>query len=400
MEILRAPTTNLKCEIFGRKYQNPVFIGSGSLVDSTTKVDTFLDQSSTGMIIPRTTRLKLANGREKHPSPHLDINYQTGTMRNSEWTGAPISFWRPSLEVLSGSRRVAMSVSGRIIEDCVEVCKELDDYDFPFLEINISCAHSNDRHGFITKNEDHIKNVVLAIKNEGIKTPISLKLGHSDFIVQLAIAAQEAGADAITAINTYGPIFDFDISNGIPTNTLGIAGGKGGLSGKGIFQIALTDVADLAKNLKIPIIACGGISTSEDIVKMLMAGASAVEIYTAAHLEGKNAPKFINKTIEDLSHWLSSNGYLDINSIKGLALKLLDSQDQMQPQIPNLDTNLCVSCGACENICLEKDALKILDKLPIIDSSLCIGCGACTEICPSGALSVDTSTFYYSDNKN
>lgn len=251
-------TERLSTTIAGQYFENPVWLGSGTLGETMPRVRSLLS-SDAGAIIPRTTRLRYAEGRETNPSPHLDIQMETQAMRNAEWTGATIEYWRPYLSELQESHHIVMSVSGRNIPECVTVCKELDSYHFPLLEINISCAHSNDIHGFITKNSDHIQRVVSEIKDAGVITPIAIKLGHSDHIVQLAQVAEKAGADAITAINTYGPVLDFDITDGKPELTLGISGGKGGLSGKPIFLIALTDVADLARHIQIPIIASGGV---------------------------------------------------------------------------------------------------------------------------------------------
>jgi len=118
-------------------------------------------------------------------------------------------------------------------------------------------------------------------------------LGHSDYIVNLAKVAEKAGADTIVAINTFGPVLDFDISGGKPKLTLGINSGKGGLSDKIIFHTALTDVANLYQELNIPIIACGGVTMPEDAIKMIMAGASAVQIYSAAHIAGNKRYIFL-----------------------------------------------------------------------------------------------------------
>lgn len=385
--------TDLSIEVLGRKFKNPIVLGSGTLGDSIERVNLFL-ASKVGGVIPRTTRLHFAPGRDRHPSPHLDV-MPGGNMRNAEWTGATIDYWRPFLGELSESGRTIMSISGRDINACLAVCKELDKFNFPFFEINISCAHSNDTNGYITRNSEHITSLVRTLKDNGIKTPLALKLGHSDYIVPLAMAAQEAGADAIVAINSVGPVIDFDISSGKPYFTLGIAGGKGGLSGKAIFNIALTDVFDLSRHLTIPVIACGGVSSAEDIIKMMMAGASMVEVYTAAHLHGKKAPEFLNKLVDDVDKWLVNHNYSDISQIQDLALNSVSEDNQMTPLLPKFNKALCSGCGKCADICLEDNAISMVDndgktkskQLPKINSEYCIGCGACVTLCSTGALS-------------
>jgi len=383
--------TDLSIELLGRKFNNPIILGSGTLGDSIERVNLFL-ASKIGGVIPRTTRLHYAPGRDHHPSPHLDV-MSGGNMRNAEWTGATIDYWRPFLGKLSENGRTIISISGRDINGCLAVCQELDRFNFPFFEINISCAHSNDAHGFITRNWEHITTLVRTLKDVGIKTPLALKFGHSDYIVSLALAAQEAGADAIVAINTLCPVIDFDISSGKPNFTLGIAGGKGGLSGKAIFNIALTDVFDLSKHLTIPVIGCGGISSVEDVIKMIMAVASMVEVYTAAHLHGKKAPEFLNKLVGDVDKWLAEHGYSNISQIQGLALKSVSQNNQIIPLLPKLNKDLCTGCNKCVNICLEDGAISMINnsqkkpkQFPKIDPNHCIGCGACVSVCPKDAI--------------
>lgn len=387
---------DLSCDLLGARFHNPIILGSGSLDERVDQVNTFL-QTNVGAIVPRATRLEYAPGRDVHPSPHLDIQRRARAMRNAEWTGYPIEYWRPHLEELAQSHRVIMSVSGRDIDGCTTVCQELEPYRFPFLELNISCAHSNDAHGFITRNADHITSLIQRIKERGVKTPIAVKLGHSDFIVPLAMKAQEAGADAIVASNTYGPVLDFDISRGEPKLTLGIAGGKGGLSGDPIFHIALTDIADLARHLEIPVIACGGVSTAEHVIKMIMAGAHAVEVYTAAHLKGTKAPDYLNKLVDDVQVWLGKYGYAGVDDVRGRVLPLLDGAHQMKPLKPQLVKDLCVGCQKCVVICNQPGAIGMIfsekaqtNKVGMIPevTDACIGCGACVTECPTDALQV------------
>ncbi len=389
-------SVDLSSEVLGNTFANPIVLGSGSLDERVEQVDAFL-ATHVGAIVPRTTRFEYAPGRDIHPSPHLDIQQRKGNMRNAEWTGYPIEYWRPHLERLSESGRIIMSVSGRDIAGCIEVCKELDSYGFPFFEINISCAHSNDAYGFITRNSEHIQSLIRGIKEIGVKTPLALKLGHSDFIVPLAIAAQEAGVDAIVAINTVGPVLDFDITTGKPEPTLGIAGSKGGLSGSAIFNTALTDVADLSRHLNIPVIACGGVSTAEHAIKMIMAGASLVEVYTAAHMRGDRAPQYLNNLIQNVGGWLKSHGYDKLSALRGMALPLLETGNQMKPIIPQLVENLCIGCQKCVVVCNVPGAIAMVqsDVTPINESGLipeiseaCIGCGACVTICPTDALPI------------
>ena len=374
---------DLSCKILGATFSSPIWLGSGTITENKERVDKFL-KTKVGAIIPRTTRLEFAHNRKSHPSYHLDINEKEKWMRNCEWTGNIIKYWQKDLEELSETNRIIMSVSGRDIEGCLKVCKIIDEYNFPFMEINVSCAHSNEAHGFITRNSEHISKLVKTLK-KNIKTPIALKLGHSDFIVNLAKVAEKSGVDAIVAINTYGPVIDFDINNGKPELTLGINSGKGGLSGKTIFHIALTDIVNLKQNLSIPIIACGGVTTPEDAIKMIMAGAIAVQVYSAVHMAGNKGDAFINKFINDFEYWLNKYKYKNIGSLNGILLPKLSRSHQMDRIIPKYNESLCTKCKSCINICLE-NAISLLENKIIINKNKCIGCGACSSVCPTKSL--------------
>jgi len=348
-------------------------------------------KAGAGAVVPRSTRKEMV--RKFHPSPHL---YQTGRrgnemMLNAEWTGADITYWKPYLQEIAQSKRVIMSVSGRDIEGCIEVCKALDTHHFPMIEVNISCAHSNSVHGFITRNGDHIRQLVNGIKSAGVETPIGIKLGHSDYIVELSQIAKEAGADAIVAINSYGPLLDFNVGHGgIALPVLGIEGAKGGMSGAPLFNIALTDVAEIRSQVGIPVIGCGGVRTPEHVLKMIMAGASAVQVYTAAHVRGVNAPSIFTYLNEQMISYLNEIGVENIADLKDRALPLLKQETNLEPLVPEVNEKLCTGCELCLPICLPHaiDLKSYNNKVGhIIEiNDHCIGCGHCVTVCPTDAL--------------
>lgn len=379
---------------FGKTIPSPLILGSGTLVQEAHQLQPFIDAGA-GAVVPRTTRKVMI--RDRHPSPHL---YQSGRrgsemMLNAEWTGADINYWRPYLEELSKTGQVIMSVSGRDIPGCVEVCKELDKHGFLMLEINVSCAHSNSVHGFITRNSDHISTLVKSLKDAGISTPIAIKLGHSDFVVQLSNIAKEAGADAIVALNTLGPLLDFEIGqNGRPIPVLGIDGGKGGMSGAPLFHIALTDVAEISSQVQIPVVACGGVCTAEHALKMIMAGAMAVQIYTAAHVLGNKAPQVFTRLNQQLIALLEEKGISSLDSVRGNAWTIANQQTNLKPKVPEVRETNCTGCDKCINICLPQsifpvDAENKAGHVVGINQETCVGCGHCVQICPTDALKTE-----------
>lgn len=381
------PDRKLVTNFLGTEYRSPLVIASGTLVETFDQIQPYIDAGA-GAVIPRSTRLVMA--RTAHPSPHL---YEEGkgsntTMLNAEWTGAAIDYWRPHLEDMSVDKKTIMSVSGRDIEGCLKVCKELDQYKFPLIEINVSCGVSNGVHGYITRDIEHVRTLISSIKEAGITTPISLKLGHSDVVVDLAGVAKEAGVDAITALNTYGPVFDFRIDTaGKPERVLGAIGAKGGLSGNALFHTALTDVAEISRQIEIPVLASGGVTTAERAIKMIMAGASLVQLYTILHTRGINAPAAMMTFAEQFSKYIDQKDIQSVETIRGNAISLMEEPTELEPQIPIINPDTCIGCNACVRVCLP-DAFNIIDSDNVvghiveINDEACIGCGHCVTQCP------------------
>lgn len=383
----------LSVDLLGSTYASPLAVASGTLVEHFEQIGPFLEVGA-GAVIPRSTRKTMV--RKVHPSPHLYVDGRgsNASMLNAEWTGADISYWRPYLERTAGLGKVIMSVSGRDIQGCREVCQELDEYGFPLFEINVSCGVSNGVHGYITRNVAHVTELCSTLKDSGIHTPFSLKLGHSDAIVEIAGVAKEAGADAITAINTVGPVFDFRIGpDGKPDRVMGAQGAKGGLSGKAIFQTALTDVAEIRRQVDIPVLASGGVMNAEQAVKMVMAGASLVQLYTQLHEKGINATQAMVKANQDLLHYMDSHTIDKITDVKDAALGLLELPTELVPRKPIVDLAGCIGCDACVRVCLP----GAFDKIPtgnkvghvVSVNDACVGCGHCINQCPvPGVLSL------------
>lgn len=404
MDISSQPhTTNteqrLSVELFGRKIPSPLIVGSGTLIEQFSQIQPYLTAGA-GAIVPRTTRKVMQ--RTSHPTPHL---YQYGTkkypvMVNAEWTGADIEYWRPFLPSMSNNQQTIMSVSGRNIEDCLAVCKDLDQFSgWLYFEINMSCAHSNYVHGMITRDEQHIRDTIKRLKDAGIKTPIAIKLGYSDSILHLSNVAKEEGADAIVAINTYGPVFDFTIDQaGMPQSILGIQGGKGGLSGAPLFPIALTAIAEIKKQINIPVIGCGGAVSALDVVKMMMAGADAVQIYTAAHARGVNAPSYFQDINHDLLKFMDEHNIQALSSVVDKALFILEQETHLDVIVPTLYETKCIGCNLCVAICLP-EAIKVVPALNLnkvghiveLDADKCVGCGHCVPVCPTVPKSLEWS---------
>ena len=168
---------------------------------------------------------------------------------------------------------------------------------------------------YISDNLTPFKNTIKAAK-DGSGLPVLPKLSPFRDIQRYAEAAQEAGADGIVAVNSFGPALGIDIENG---GSLWMGGkGYGWISGPALKPIALRAVYDIARTVDIPVLGVGGISRGTDVVEFMMAGASAVQVCTAAINKG---PQIYGKIASELNAWMDAHGYTSLEQVKGLALK-------------------------------------------------------------------------------
>ena len=174
-------------------------------------------------------------------------------------------------------KKVMANVSGFSVEDYVYTCQRLDREDcIGWLEVNVSCPNVHGGGMSFGTSPEAAAEVTRAVKAVTAK-PVIMKLSPNvTDIVSIAKACEEAGADGISLINTMMGM-RIDIARRRPV----IANRKGGFSGAAIFPIAVRMVADVAGAVKIPVVGMGGVSSAEDVIEMMMAGASAVEVGAA-----------------------------------------------------------------------------------------------------------------------
>ena len=189
-------------------------------------------------------------------------------------------------------KKVMANVSGSCVEDYVYVSELLDkEEQVGWLEINISCPNVKaGGMGFGTSAESAAA-VTKAVK-AAVKKPVIMKLSPNvTDIAEIAKACEDAGADGICAINTLLGM-RIDLKTGKPV----IANVTGGVSGPCVFPVALRAVYQISHAVKIPVIGCGGVSSAEDVLEMMYAGAAAVEVGAANLID----PYACKKIIEEL----------------------------------------------------------------------------------------------------
>jgi dihydroorotate dehydrogenase (NAD+) catalytic subunit len=226
--------------------------------------------------------------------------------------------------------------------------------------------------------------MIAAIKaaKDAVDVPVIVKLSPLGREMKAAAqAAQDAGADAIAAINSFGPCLGIDTETGLPV--MGSEEGYGWLSGSAIRALALRCVFDIARSVDLPILGVGGVSRGTDAIEMFMAGASAVQVCTAAILRGRGV---FGKIAAEMDEWLDDHGYSSVNDVKGLTIQRLEARKYRTTHLPpRVYEELCTACGLCETSCVYH-AITVVDDKARVDEDLCWGCGLCASRCPTRAL--------------
>lgn len=207
---------------------------------------------------------------------------------------------------------VIVNIAGDTIDEFGEMARMLDGVPgIAALELNISCPNVD--MGGIEIGQDiasSARATRAAVRNTDLPVIVKITPNVTD-PVGLARACEEAGASAICAINTVLGMA-VDLRRRKPV----LPRARGGLSGPAIKPIALRIVYDVARAVSVPVIGCGGISTGEDAIEFLMAGATAVQVGTATFAN----PRALLDVIDGMSGWMAANGVHDVNEIIGCAL--------------------------------------------------------------------------------
>ncbi len=261
------------------------------------------------------------------------------------------------------------------------------------VELNISCPHGMpEQHmgAFMGQDPGLIRGATAAAV-AGTSLPVWVKLTPNvTDIAQMALAAQQAGAHALTAINTVAGLMGIDIDTFQPLPSVANRGAYGGYSGRGIKPIALRAVSATAAATGLPVSATGGIATWQDAAEFLLAGASTFQVCTEVMARGL---LIIDDLIDGLATYLESKGFENLDAARGKALPHIGdfgALDARAPARAEVDPYACTSCGSCEVACTDGgfQAISLNDAAAHVDPGACDGCGLCQAVCDYSAIAM------------
>jgi dihydroorotate dehydrogenase (NAD+) catalytic subunit len=298
----------LTVNIAGLKLHSPTALASGILGysgDSMQKVE----KNGAGAVITKSVGVSPRSG---YPNPTV-VQTRSGLINAVGLPNPGINDYAEELTYAKSILKVPLiaSVFGYTAEEYVLVAQKAVEAGADGVELNVSCPHVQFTGSEIGQNPKLLMDVVCKVKAAIQKTVIVKLSPNVTHITEIAKAAEKAGADALTVINTVRALaIDVETQTPILSNV------RGGLSGPAIKPIALRCVYDVFESVKVPIFGCGGITDWRDAVEFFLAGASVVQVGTAIAFEEPTVFQTINRGV---TNYLKRKGYRSVNEIVGLS---------------------------------------------------------------------------------
>ena len=298
----------LRTNVCGVEFRNPLMLAAGVMGSNASSMNWILKSGAAG-VVSKSFSLEPNPG---YANP-TTVGVECGIINAIGLSNPGAENFKEELKRIDRKGNVSIaSIYGATPEEFSKLVLKIEDY-VDMIELNISCPHAMEGYGASIGQDANLTHKIVSAAKDSANKPVIAKLTPNvTDIVEIAVAAQDAGADALTLINSLGPGMKINIDVARPV----LSNKFGGMSGKAIKPIALRNVYTVYDNVNIPIIGVGGISNFEDVVEFLFAGARAVQIGTSIMDEGVEVFGKINK---DLEEFMNKKGYESIDEMIGLA---------------------------------------------------------------------------------
>jgi len=297
---------SLKTEIGSIRLDRPGMIASG-IMDETGKSLVRVLESGAGAVVTKSIGLEPKPG---HDNPcFMEV---TGGYVNAMGLPNPgIELFREEMEVAVPKGKVIGSIYGAGPDDFRQLAAKMEDYGACAVELNLSCPHAKGYGMEVGTDPAMVKEIVSAVKSS-VSIPVWAKLTpNTHILTQIGMAVQDAGGDAVVAINTLkAMVISPEFARPIMSNKFC------GLSGEAVKPVGVRAIYDLNSVLDIPLVGVGGISSWRDAAEYIMAGACAFQVGSAVGTKGLEVFQQIN---EGLEAFMEEFNYPSIGSMVGVA---------------------------------------------------------------------------------
>ena len=305
---------DLSVDLCGVRLPNPTVLASGVL-GLSSEIFERLARNGIGAITTKSVSLQPRPGY-KNP---VIVDYGPGLIN-------AVGLSNPGVEVMVDEIRrakerlvplgvpIIASIFANSIYDFGTLARYISEAEPDLIEANISCPNIDARYEQMFAASPYVSGQVTRRVKANTDIPLIVKLSPNvENIVEVAQAVVEAGADAISAINSLGPGLIIDIETTRPV----LANRIGGVSGPGIRPIAVRCVYDICRAIDVPVIAIGGVSSGRDVVEMLLVGAAAVGIGSAVNYHGLEV---FAQSVEQVKAYMHRHSYRSLEQFRGKAL--------------------------------------------------------------------------------
>ena len=294
------------------------------------------------------------------------------------------------------SHVVAVSIMGSKKEEWQELVRRLEAAGVDIIECSFSCPQGSmgeEPGAMLAQSIDATERVAGWIKAAAKRCPVVIKITPQvTNIVKVAQAVKRGGADAICAANTIPSLMGVNVDTFVPYPDVQGQSTYSGLSGPATKPITLRTLAEISKNVDIPITATGGPVTWRDAVEMMLVGATTVQFCTAVMHYGYD---IIDDLQDGLAFYLEEKGFERPADVVGKALERIVGHGELRrdvKMVSSLIEERCVKCDLCYIACRDggHQAIKLegSDRLPKIDIEKCPACRLCVTVCPADALTL------------
>jgi dihydropyrimidine dehydrogenase (NAD+) subunit PreA len=385
--------SRLETKFLGITFPNPFLLAAGPpTARGATIIKAF--QAGWGGAVLKTIALEPT----EPPSPRVYViksgRDKRGMIDIELFSDLTLGRWEEELDVIRAAypeRPIIASIAGGgNPEDWQEVVRRLEPHGVNGYEMNVSCPNfSEGERGEKLGQDPEALGLAVSWVREATDLPVIVKLTPNvTDIVALARVAAEAGADAVTAVNSLSGLAGIDLDTFAPLPTVDGIGIFGGYGGPGLKPVSLRCTASIAQALPIPVIGCGGITKWQDAAEYLAVGASVVEVCTAVMWNGC---QIIEKLTKGLELYLEEKGYSTPADMTGKALARIGAFPDLNLSaklVASIDEDGCNGCGICVRACASGgfQAIEIDDDIVRVDLLRCDGCGLCVGVCPLGVV--------------
>ncbi len=299
--------TSLKVVLAGVEMENPTMLASGIMGETGGSL-LAMAKGGAGALVTKSIG---SVPRQGHKNPTL-VELEYGYMNAMGLPNPGIeAFGDEMYEASKAGIPIVGSVFGSSAEEFASLAKRMQEYGAEAVELNLSCPHAKGYGMEMGVDPEVVANIIKEVK-QAVVIPVFAKLTpNTHRLIEVAKAAEEAGVDAIVAINTLKAMkIDVDARQPVLSNRYG------GLSGPAVRGVGVRCVYELYEVLKIPVIGVGGIEDWRSALEYMMAGAVAVQIGSGV---GRNGPQVFGDICAGISSYMAQNNIRDVTQLVGVA---------------------------------------------------------------------------------